>query len=139
MPISILRSLGAVLLGLATALLLVILVEVISGVLHPFPPNFDGTQEAMFAHVANYPAWVLALLGGVGWSITIVVCTWLATRLGTHRHPAHGFAVGLILLSAASFNIFMLPYPLWFVLLDGVALPLGAYCGTRLGAGASKG
>lgn len=133
MAMSIMRSAGSVMLGLIVAFMLVVAVEFISAVLHPFPPDFEPSQEAMFAHVANYPAWVLALLGGAGWAVTAFVSTWLATRLGTGRHPAHGIAVGVVLLVAAGFNISMLPYPVWFMVLDCFILPLGIYFGIRLG------
>lgn len=134
MAMSIIRSSGSVLLGLLVALALVIAVEGISAVLHPFPPGFDGTPEAMLNHVANYPAWVLALLGGAGWAAAAFASTWIATRLGTGRHPAHGVTVGVILLAAAGFNIAMLPYPAWFMVLDFFVLPLGIALGTWLGA-----
>ena len=87
----------------------------------------------MFEHVANYPVWVLALLGGAGWGITMLLGTWLATRLGTRRHPAHGIAVGLTLFAAVIFNMSMLPYPFWFVILDLIVLPLAIFYGIRLG------
>lgn len=131
---SIARSVGSIVLSLIVALILVIAVEGVSAVMHPFPADFEQTQEAMFAHVANYPAWVLALLGGAGWAVTVFVSTWLATRLGTRRHPAHGYGVGAFLLLAAAYNIYLLPYPLWFVVLDVCILPLGMYFGTRMGA-----
>ena len=61
------RSIGSVALGLIVALILVTGVEGVSAVLHPFPEGFGGTSEEVMEHVANYPAWVLALLGGAGW------------------------------------------------------------------------
>ncbi len=130
---SILRSTGSIAISLIMALILVIAVEWLSSLLHPFPPGFDATSTAMYEHVGNYPIWVLALLGGAGWGITMLVATWLATRLGTGRHPAHGVVVGVILLAAVVFNMSMLPYPLWFMLLDLVLLPVAAYYGIRLG------
>jgi len=101
-------------------------------VLHPFPAGIEVMPESMAQHVANYPAWVLFLLGGVGWSLTALVSCFLATRYGTRRHPAHGIAVGLLLLAAVAFNISMLPYPIWFVVVEIALLPLGIYFGVTL-------
>ncbi|MEQ8954136.1 MAG: hypothetical protein RL120_08375 [Gammaproteobacteria bacterium] len=126
------RSVGAVLASIIVGLLLLAAIEGISAVLHPFPADFVGTPQDMMNHVANYPAWVLALLGGGGWALTMLVIVWLATRLGSGQHPAHGYGVGALLLAAAAFNLYMLPYPLWFVLLDLVLLPAALIGGIKL-------
>ncbi|MCB1669938.1 MAG: hypothetical protein R3F41_07815 [Gammaproteobacteria bacterium] len=127
-----LKSAGAILLSVLVALLLLSAIEGISAVLHPFPADFDQTYESMAQHVANYPAWVLFLLGGIGWGLTALAASFLATRFGARRHPAHGMAIGILLVAAAAFNISMLPYPNWFVLVDVVLLPLGVYLGVIL-------
>ena len=54
------------------------------------------------------------------------------TRLGTARHPAHGIVVGALLLSLAAFNMAMLPYPIWFPIVNVVTFPLGTILGVRL-------
>ena len=128
-----LQSTGAILLSLLIALLLVVGLEGLSAILHPWPADFAGTSEEIAMQVETYPAWLLALLGGVGWGGTMFVSAWLATRLGSNRKPIHGFLVGVILISAVIFNISMLPYPIWFSLLNLVVLPTTLYCGVRLG------
>jgi len=130
---SIARSVIAVVLGLALALALVIGVEVVSSILYPLPPGLDANDpEVIKAHVAHYPA-VGLLLGGLGWGVTTLVSAWLATRLGSGRHPVHGILVGSTLLIAALANMLMLPYPMWFWILNLVVLPASIYLGARLG------
>ena len=114
MILKLIRSLAVVIGALLLAFVGVIAVEVVSSILHPFPPGIDPTDmEACKAHVARYPTGVL-LLCTVGWWLTVLASCWLATRLGANRHPAHGVVVGLILLALAVFNMAMLPYPSWF-------------------------
>ena len=132
---SILRSIGSVVLSLIIAFALVAGIEGVSAVLHPFPEDFGGTREEIVAHVANYPTLLLAFLGIAGWGATMFISTWLATRLGSGRHPAHGFGVGLFLLAMVVLNMSMLPYPLWFWVLNLVVLPFSMYFGTTLGRG----
>ena len=72
------------------------------------------------------------LLAGMGWGLTTLLSAWLATRLGSGRHPAHGILVGSILLIAAIGNMLMLPYPMWFWILN-LVLPAGFCLGARLG------
>ena len=132
---AIIRSVGSVIVGLIVALMLVIGVEGLSSILHPFPPGVDPTDfEACKAHVARYPAGVLALLGVVLWGMTVFVSSWLATRLGTGRHLAHGLVVGAILLAAAVFNMAMLPYPIWFWI-NLIVFPMFCFWGSKLAQG----
>ena len=128
-----LQSIGAILLGLVVAILLAAGLEGLSAILHPWPADFAGTSEEIATQVETYPAWALALLGGGGWGGTTFVSTWLATRLGSKRRPIHGYFVGVLLISAVIFNIWMLPYPTWFSLLNLVVLPTTLYLGVRLG------
>jgi hypothetical protein len=130
---SIARSVIAVVLALVLALALIIGVEVMSSILHRLPPGLDPNDlEVVKAHVARYPPAVL-LLAGMGWGLTTLLSAWLATRLGSGRHPAHGILVGSILLIAAIGNMLMLPYPRWFWILNLVVLPAGFCLGARLG------
>src|SRR5262249_62052277 len=95
------RSAGAVLAGLVVASVLIVGVEVFGSIVHPFPPEVDPTDyEVCKAHVARYPAWVLAV-AVVAWGLTTFVSAWLATRLGAGGHRAHGVVGGLIVLALA--------------------------------------
>ena len=132
MSYSIFRSVGSVILSLLVALVLVIAVEGFGAIVHPVPPGFNGTFEEMAEHVARSPDWVLAV-AAVAWGATVFVSTWLATRLGAGRHPAHGFVVGSLLILAVVFNMYQLPYPLWFEVFNLVAFPVAIYWGVKLG------
>ena len=130
---SIIRSVFAVIVALALALLLVIGVEVLSSVLHPLPEGLDPADTgAICEHVARYPPAVL-FGGGILWGLTTFLSAWTATRLGAARHPAHGILVGSILLALAVMNMSMLPYPAWFWVLNLVAFPVGCCLGVWLG------
>jgi hypothetical protein len=131
---AIIRSVGSVSAGLIVALIFVIGVEGMSSILHPFPPGVDPTDlEACKAHVARYPVGVLALVV-LAWGMAVFVSSWLATRLGTGRHLAHGFVVGSILLAALVFNMSMLPYPNWFWL-NLIVFPISFVGGAKLARG----
>src|SRR5436190_12596778 len=135
MIVAILRSIGAVVAGLVVAFILIIAVEGISAVLHPFPPGVDPNDyELCKEHVANYPQWLPAVVV-VLWGMIALVCSWLATRLGTMRHAAHGKVVGFLLFLPMIVNVTMLPYPIWFGLLNLIAIPMATILGTMLGRG----
>ena len=135
MIVSIFRSVGAVIAGLIVALILIIVVEGISAVFHPFPPGVDpNNYELCKAHVAQYPHWLLGVVV-VLWGMIALVCSWLATRLGTGRHSAHGRVVGFLLFLPMIVNVATLPYPIWFGLFNLIAIPMATILGTMLGRG----
>ena len=134
MIVAILRSIGAVVAGLVLAMVLVVAVEVLTNALHPLPAGVAPTHEEICNHVAKFPSWVLTV-GTVLWASTVFVSSWLATRLGTGRHPAHGILIGMLLFAAAAFNMSMLPYPFWFEVVTLASLVLATFLGCKLGRG----
>lgn len=131
MLLKLFRALGAVLAGLVLAVFGLCLVELMSSVLHPPPPDMlPGDMEACRLHVSRYPAGVLFVCA-IGWWLTVLASCWLATRLGSRRHAAHGIVVGAIMLAMAIFNMAMLPYPLWFWI-NLIAFPASSFVGVRL-------
>ena len=81
-------------------------------------PDFAATQEETCAHVARYPASVLALVVPA-WALAAFAGTWIAQRIG--GRPTALF-VGLLLATAVLFNVSMLPYPIWFKIASVIAV-----------------
>jgi len=121
-----------VILGIVVAFVMFMLIEGLGAILHPFPENFSGTQEEIMAQVENYPTWVLALLGGGGWAASMFLCVFAATRVGTNRHPWHGMVVGVFWFGMLAFNMYILPYPTWYLILNLIALPAMAFAGIKV-------
>ena len=124
-----LRTILAVIAGMALAFALVIAVEIFSSIVHPLPPEFTGTMEEMCQHVANYPHWILGVVV-ILWSGTAFISTWVATKIG---RLAAGGIVAVLLLSAIAFNIAMLPYAMWFKVVMPSGSLVACYLGVRLG------
>ena len=128
--LKVLRSMGAVVAGLAVVLVGLLAVEGFSAQVHPFPAGVDPRDLAVCkAHVARYPAWVLAVVIGA-WGLTGAAGAWVATRLGSGRNMSHGLVVGAALTVAVVFNMVLLPYPRWFWL-NLLVLPVATLLGTR--------
>jgi hypothetical protein len=125
---NVFRSMGAVLAAIAAASVLVVTVELLSGLAHPFPADFKGTFEEVCRHVERFPQWVLAAVVGA-WGITAFVATWIAGRLGNRGCAVF---VGLLLLAALILNILQLPYPLWFKIASPIAIAAAIVCGYGL-------
>jgi hypothetical protein len=123
-----LRGMAAIIAGMIVAFILVVAVELFSAVVHPVPPDFKGTMEEMCLHVARYPHWVLALVVPA-WAGTAFASTWISGRMGNRFC---GLFIGLLLLAALIFNLSMLPYPIWFKILNLLAIPAAVLLGARL-------
>ncbi len=118
---TVFRVVGAIVVGMFVAFILVIAVEFFSAIVHPLPADFGGTTEEMCKHVERYPHWVLAVVVPA-WAATAFAGTWIAGRLG---NLGSGIFIGAFLLAAVVFNISMLPYPIWFKIACLIAIPCG--------------
>ncbi len=125
---ALLRTLAGTVLGLVVAFVLIVVVEGFSAVVHPLPKDFGGTMEEVCRHVERYPQWVLAAVVPM-WAIAALVGTGIAQKIG--KVYAAGL-VGLVLLSALVFNLSMLPYPIWFKVVNLLVIPAAMVGGSRL-------
>ncbi len=125
------RTLFAVVVGMALALALVVAVELFSAVVHPLPADFDGN---IAEHVRRYPHWVLGV-AVLAWSTTSTAATWVASRVGNRLA---GSVVALLLACALIFNVTMLPYAMWFKVVMFSAFPFACLLGIRCGERVSR-
>lgn len=118
-----LRNIGAAILGLATAVILVILIEWLGHVIYPPPPDLDTNDaDAMRTFYSQLP--LLALLFPmIAWFVGTFSGTLLACFIGTARPIAFAVAIGTLMLAATISNLILIPHPLWFSIISvaGVA------------------
>lgn len=117
---TVLRTVGAMVAGIVVVGVLVVAVESFSGIVHPFPEDFDGSLHQVREHVERYPHWVLAVVA-VAWGFTALAGTWTAGRLGNRASAA---ILGLVLVAAVILNLVQLPYPIWFKIVIPIVVPL---------------
>jgi hypothetical protein len=128
---SAVRTLLAVVAGMALAFALVVAVEMFSAVVHPFPPGVDPNAPGSIpAHVQRYPGWVLAV-AGLMWAATAAAAAWVASRIGGR---VAGTLVALLLAAALVFNLAMLPYVTWFKVVMPAAFAVASLIGVKYGA-----
>ncbi len=135
---SIVRSVLAVIAGLAAAMFFIVGTEAVWAVVYPPAPGVDlHDMEACKAHIAKLPADAY-VIAAAGWGLAVLAGTWVATRIGAGRHPVHGYVIGSILSAAAVANMLMLPYQALFWGLNLVSFPACTYMGTQWGRGRSS-
>ena len=128
-----LRSVLAVLLGLAAAVVVMIGVESISHTLLP-PPSVDlNDMAAVRAVMAGLPAGMYVMVL-IAWGFAALTGGLLAGRLARRAPLAHAAVIGGLLTVGGLANFVMLSHPLW-VVIGGLLLFLPmALLGGRLGA-----
>ena len=104
------RIILGVIAGALVTLILVSAVEIFSNAVHPFPPDLEMTKENMCDHVAAYPQWILAVVVAL-WGGTAFLGVWVARKIG---YPIAALITAGLILWGLSFNLYLLPYPLWF-------------------------
>ncbi len=131
----VLRTVLAVVAGMALTFTLVVAVEMFSAVVHPVPPGFDpNAPGAIPAHVQRYPGWVLAV-AGLMWGATAAAAAWVASRIGGRLA---GAVVTLLLAAALAFNLSLLPYVMWFKIAMPAIFFVACLVGIRSGAGSRR-
>lgn len=128
MIVTVLRTVGAIVAAIVIVGVLVVGVEFFSGIVHPFPEDFNGSIHEVREHVERYPHWVLGVVV-VAWGFTALAGTWTAGRLGNRASAA---ILGLLLVAAVILNIVQLPYPVWFKTVILLVMPLACAYGYRL-------
>ena len=131
---SVLRSIGAVLVGFVAASAVMMLVEFANG--HLLYPDLGRAaagvrdQHEMAELMAKAPAGAMVVVL-VGWILGSFVGGWVATRVAGRSSMRPGIVVGGLLTLAGVANNLMIPPPLWFWVAGlAVMLPL-AWLGAK--------
>jgi hypothetical protein len=126
------RRIGAVIVGIIVAVLIVQIAELIVHYLYPPPPGYnmrDMNQVKKFVATLPLLAMVLVL---IGWAIGTVVGTFLAAKIG--RSPAPAYVIGGLLLIGGIANAAVIPQPIWFSVLSFIIYIGGTIIGATSGA-----
>ena len=125
------RTMFSVMLGMLVAMMVMLGLEFVGAWLVPMPTGQLGNEADLAEIVANAPTaklvWVLA-----GWLLAALCGGWVAARLARVRRMGAAIAVGVLILLGVVLNAWMLPHPLWMLLIGVIApVPL-AWAGGRL-------
>ncbi|NZA24878.1 hypothetical protein H0E84_00620 [Luteimonas sp. SJ-92] len=118
-----LRTFGAILLGLLAAVAIMMALEYAAMAVIPPPAGLDLQSEEDLARLMASAStgkllWVLA-----GWCLASFGGAWTAARLARRHRAVAALAVGVLMVVGVAINVAVLPHPLWTTL-AGLALPL---------------
>ncbi len=127
-----LRSIGAGVVGLMIAILLVWLIEQIGHSIYPPPVDIDlSDPESARAQIAALPVGAV-LFVGVAWVIGTFVGVSVACRIGRAKPVIYAVLVGGFVLAGAIAMIIIIPHPWWFTVVSLPAIVAAAYTAMRL-------
>ena len=118
--------LGAVV-GVAIAVLTVMLFEWISHTAFPPPPDLDvKSSEALSAYIASAPIGAILLLLA-GYIVATFDGTFIAIWIGRAKPFVFALVVGVLMLVATTTNLIMILHPLWFTISAVVGIVVAAW------------
>lgn len=130
----VLRSVLAVLAGIAAGVIVVAVVDTLVFRLYPLPAGTDTSDPAALRDaVATMPLQAFVLLLA-GWVLAALASSWVAARLATRRLVLHGAIGGGLLLAATLANLAAVPHPTWMWAAAVVLLPVAVVMGIKAGA-----
>ncbi len=127
-----LRNVFAGVAGIATAVIVVFLIERLGHSIYPPPIDLDYSDvDAIRTFYSQLP--LLALLFPmIAWIVGTFTGTLLACYLGTASTMTFAGVVGTLMLAATISNLILIPHPLWFSILAVVAVAGAAWLAMQL-------
>jgi hypothetical protein len=124
---NILASIG----GLATALGLIALLEMLDSSIYKLPPGLDSNNiEALKIYIASLPVWALLLLL-LNYALASFAGGMVAGLIS--RQMRQPVTIGVLLTMANIINLHELPHPMWFMVLSSILYVPFAFIGGRMG------
>jgi ABC-type uncharacterized transport system permease subunit len=122
------RTIGGAIAGIIAAFVIVQVAEFVVHQLYPPPSGYNmRNMEEMKRYVSTLPAFAMVIVL-VGQLAGTIVGTFAAARIGRSRIPA--YVLGALLLIGGIASAFVIPQPLWFLVVEYAAY----ICGTIFGA-----
>jgi hypothetical protein len=126
------RSLGAIALGVITAMLVIVAGDTLAHAFYPLPAGIDYRDKpAMSAAIGNLPSGAFAIVL-LGWALGSFLGGFVAAKMADRRRLFHALIVGVILLAAGIANLVQVPHPPWMWVAGIIVFPLGAYLAGRM-------
>lgn len=129
-----LRKISAVVLGVVTAVVLIIAIEALGHAIYPPPAGLDAADfEALQAYIMNAPIAAL-LMVMAAWLIAALVGGLLACFIARETPLIYATIVGGLVLLGTIVNLLSIPHPLWFSITSVLAIIATIFVTGRLGS-----
>lgn len=107
-----LKRILSIIAGLATAVVVIMIVEAISHALFPVTPIDMNNKEAMKTFMENLPTGAIAMVLAA-WVIGAFFGGMVATLVNKDNGQRNSIVIGIIILVLSILNLIVLPHPIW--------------------------
>jgi len=126
------RNIAAVLAGVVTAFVLILVVEKLGHLIYPPPADLDFSDpEAIRPYMATLP-FVALLFPMIAWVVGTFAGSLLASKIGTANPLLFAGIVGGLVLAATIANLIMIPHPVWFSIVSLIAIAASAWFAAKV-------
>ncbi len=126
------RKLAAAVVGIAVAMLVIRVVEMLGHFVYPPPADIEfGDPDAVRAFIATLPVGSI-LFVGAAWAGGTFLGTLAGALLSGAKPLPYAVVVGGIVLAGAITMLLVIPHPWWFTIAAPVAIIVAALLGMAL-------
>lgn len=133
-----LRTIGSVITATLAAVVIFTLAEQGIHALYPSPTGLDFNNKAATEAYMNTRPFAAYLLVLAGWIVGAFVAGLFVRRISTQAGMLLPLVVGGILTVSAVLNFYMLPHPVWFVIVGVLVFVPSVLLGHSIGATSSR-
>ncbi len=128
------RTILAAIVGLSAMMFTVFAVESTGHLLFPPPPGTDVSNPEMLKALMPTLPWNALAFVVLAWAAGAFVGAVVASRITRKHHQPLAIGIGLVMIVLSATTMFMIPHPVWMMVL-AVALPVPtAWLGGRIAA-----
>ena len=126
------RSVLGALIGIATAVVTVMLMDFLSHSIYPPPAGIEIVDtEAMNVYLASAPVGALAIVLA-GYLMATFDGVFVACLIGRAQPLIYALVIGVLMLAATASNLLMLRHPTWFSVSAIVGIVVSAWLASLL-------
>ena len=133
------RRILAVIAGIVTAFILVMLIEWLGHLVVPPPEGLDPTDPESIRAMMDQISPLSLIMVAIAWACAAFGGAWVAGKIGGPPSRIPALIVGGLLVAGSIMNLIVIPHPIWFWFVGLLPqLPL-ALLGGKIGEGGSSG
>jgi hypothetical protein len=129
--VSVGRAVGGVIAGVVTATILVLAIETAGLPLFPQPEGMDvRNMDSVRQHLSDiHPGSFIMVL--IAWSTAAFAGPWVARRIAGNAPAWPSLLVALLFLALCTYNLVVVPTPMWMIVGALILVPLATWLGLR--------
>jgi hypothetical protein len=112
------KNIFAVILGLAASSFIIFSLEVAGHIIYPTPPDFNLNDiESVKAFTSSAPP-IVFILVIISYAVGSFVGGLVAAAIAGKNKMTKAITVGGILMGLGAYNLFMIPHPVWTIIIS---------------------